>query len=160
MSTSCPNNPPPPDGFRIWRDPVPQPLADWAIYLLSAEAPRAPYGTTWGLDYTLPGTTNSSRVIARKDRHTWTYRGGKLVTGLCIFGITLFQSVPMTALASYNSADDSLDTPDPNAAVYTADAQGPSWGLVFASGAAGVGVVTLFLLALKGAGKASKTARR
>lgn len=159
---SCPNNPPSPEGFRIWRGAVPPQLTDWAIYLRDLEAPQAPYGTVWGMNYT-PSGGSPIYVLARKDHHSWTFRGGRLVTGICIFGITLFSQIPTAAQTSFDSLTDTLDAPDPNAAVYTSDVPSPSpspsqpdWGLVAASGAAGVGVVLLFWLGLRAFEKPKK----
>jgi hypothetical protein len=149
----CHANPPPPDGFRIWRKPVPQPLVDWAVFLRDFEMPKVNYGFVWSDWY---GPTGSQKLVsARKDYHSWTYRGGKLVTDICIPGITLYDQIPTLAQTSYDPMADTLDQPDPNAAVFSQEDRSIDWGLVLATGAAGVGVVTLFLLALRSAGKSS-----
>ena len=147
---TCPANPPPPDGYRVWRQPVPKPLADWAVYLLRNELPRTNYGTMWGMSYTPPNGA-SEDVIARRDHHTWSHdRQGNLVTGLCIPGITLYAPVPMAALASYNPATDTIDTPDPNAAVFN---ELPiDWPMVALTAGAATATVLLFWWAIKAAG--------
>jgi hypothetical protein len=155
----CPNNPPPPEGFRIWRGAVPEEISNWAKYLLNNELPRAPYGTTWGMTYSSEGAV-SQPVVARRDHHSWTFRNGKLITGICVPGITVFQPLSTIALASYNPATDNLDAPDPTAAVFPSPPEGPSWSLVAASAAAAGGVVLLFWLALKGAGRAVNPRKR
>jgi hypothetical protein len=152
---TCATNPPSPDGFRIWRGPVPPPLVDWAVYLRDLEIGNVPYGFTWWMDYTDPKTSQSQYVLARKDHHPYTYKNGKLVTGICIPGITLYSQIPTAAQTSYVASTDTLDVPDPNAATFSVD-EGINWPLVAASGAAGAGVVLLFWLALKGAGQAAK----
>ena len=95
-------------------------------------------------------------VAAFVSSHTWTYRNGQLVTGICIPGVSLLVQQPSNGGVGVN-APDSLATPDPTAAVYGADdLPQTNWGMVAATGAAAAGVVALFLLALKHAGKASK----
>lgn len=144
MVVACPANPPPPDGFKIWRKPVPKQLTDFAIGIRDQIA-KYPLRTQFGTWY------NGEYVVARVDSHSWTYVNGRLVTGICIKGVTLFEPIPTAALTAYNPAADTLDVPDPNAAVFDAT-QGPDWGLVALSAGAGAAVVALFLLALRTAG--------
>lgn len=159
MATSCPTNPPPPDGFRVWRKAVPQQLTDWAIYLRDLEMPQAAYGTTWGMWLTLPGKP-SQYVIARKDHHGWTYKNGRLLTGLCIPGITIYESLLTQAVAASYSTDN-IDAPDPNAALFSVDTDSsgmpispietetsPDWRLVAGSAAALLLVGGLFAMAV------------
>lgn len=137
---SCPSNPPPPPGFRIWRGPVPQPLVDWAISLRDRIS-TFEYGTTFTLDY--GGVT----ALARKDHHTYTYRGGKLVTGLCIPGITLYSPIAAAAASIEAPADTSL--PDPNAALFPAPPDQTDWKLVAMSGLATAAIIAAFFWALR-----------
>lgn len=96
-ATQCPGDPPAPAGFRVWTGPVPIELTQWAIDLLHHVNQYA-YGTTWTMTY------QGTDVLARKDHHTWTWRGGVLVTGICIPGITLYTSAPAAPGAA--SADE------------------------------------------------------
>lgn len=147
---------PPPDGYRVWRGSVPAELTNWAVSLRD-QIDRYNWGQTFGIWYTPPGGT-AEYVIARKDPHPWSFRNGQLVTG-CFQGVTLYAPIPTAALTSYNPAADTLDTPDPTAAVFDAGPTGPDWGLVALSAGAGAGVVMLFLWALKAMEGASKPPR-
>ena len=100
MTTTCPSNPPAPAGFKVWTAAVPSALEQWAISLLKG-INAVPYGTTW---------TNGA-ALARKDYHTWTHRGGQLVTGICIPGITLYSSLPEGYAAASPGNVDPLATP-------------------------------------------------
>lgn len=154
MST-CPNNPPPPDGYKIWRGPVPRPLSQWAIDQRDHWMGQVAYGETTGIDYVDPATGQSSFVVARKDHHTWTYKGGTLLTGICIPGITLYQPLLTAALAGppgVGAATDSLATPDPNVAAYTNE-PGTNWGLVGISALAAAAVVGAFVAGIHFAGR-------
>ena len=84
----CPSNPPAPAGYAVWQGAVPPQLSAWAASLLQT---TSPIGTTWTRDY------NGQAVIARAEYHTWTYQNGQLVTGVCIRGITLYQSIQSNA---------------------------------------------------------------
>ena len=132
-----------PAGWRLWRGSVPQPLVQLAVDVRDAIR-RYPYGAiARTVDY--QGTS----VAAFKSHHTWTYRNGALVTGLCIPGVSLL--VPQAATVGLGAAGD-LQTPDPTAAVYEAPEQ-TDWTLV-AVGTLALGATTAaFLLALKLAGK-------
>jgi hypothetical protein len=148
---SCPNNPPAPAGWRVWRKPVPTPLTQWAMDLRD-HINASPYATTWTTSY------NGETVLARKDYHTWTNRKQadgsiKLVTGICIPGITLYETVPAGYAATAQDGD--VVTPDENAAMYGADdvPQTIAWPLVVATGTAIVATVAAFLLAIKLAGR-------
>jgi len=142
---TCPENPPPPPGYRIMRSTVPPPLTQWAIDLLHQVSHYA-FGQTFSLDYAGKG------YIARVDRHTWTYRNGTLVTGLCIPGITLYEPAGDTSARAVIT--DSLNAPDPNAAVYSSDYPTTTdWKLVAVTAGVTVGLLAAFFLALKHAGK-------
>jgi hypothetical protein len=152
MAEKCSPNPASPEGFRIWRGPAPAPpLTQWAVDLRDHWMPKAAYGDTQILEY------GGGLVLARKDHHTWTYKGGVLVTGICIPGITLYKP---TAAATNSLSGlpglgvavvDTLETPDPSAAVYSVDV-GTDWALVGACGAAIAAVTAAFLAGIKYAG--------
>ena len=137
---TCPANPPSPPGFTVWKGPVPTQLTQWAMGLRDHIAPF-PYGQTWSMPY------NGATVIARKDHHQWTYRGGQIVTGICIPGITLYSQIPGGAGAMQN-AGDPLANPDGTEAVYGADdvpaIQTTDWPVVVACGAVLVTLVGAF----------------
>jgi hypothetical protein len=154
MATSCPENPPPPGGTRVWRKAVPPALTQWAMDLRD-HVSSFPYGQVWTTSY------NGEVATARKDHHTWTYRKAAdgsvtLVTGICIPGITLYEPLPSGVTAPDPS---DLITPDPSYALYGVDAPPPSstnWGLVLGSAAALAGVIGLFLLARHYGGQAAR----
>lgn len=152
MTTPCASNPPSPEGFRIWRGAAPPPpLTQWAVDLRDHWMGKARYGDTQTLEY------DGNLVLARKDHHTWTYKKGQLITGICIPGITLYKATPaattsLSGLAAAASAD-TLEVPDPSAAVYSVDV-GTDWGLVGACGAAIAVTVAAFLAGLRYAGRA------
>lgn len=160
---TCPPNPAPPDGYKIWRGPVPRPLSQWAIDQRDhwMQAPGTQYGDTVGIDYVDPTTGQSAYVVARKDHHTWTYVKGVLKTGICIPGITLYQplltaalaGVPKRGVGDTSSSTDTLETPDPTVAAYTNE-PGTNWGLVGISALAAVGVVAAFWAGIHFAGRA------
>jgi hypothetical protein len=144
----CPVEPIP-IGWRVWRSPVPAELSAFAKQTL-ANVNAYPYGS-------IAATTviNGVTVGAFKSHHTWTFRGGQLVTGLCIPGISLLWQPDTAAYGLI--AQDSLATPDPNAAVFVVDdAIGSTdWRLVALSAAAIVTISILFALALQHAGRAA-----
>jgi hypothetical protein len=88
--------------------------------------------------------------------HTWSYRNGVLVTGLCIPGASLLVQQPTGGVGA--EALDSLDTPDPTAAVYSGEDpyETTNWPLVALTAGSAIGSVALFLLALKLTGKAAR----
>lgn len=108
-----------------------------------------PYGQTWSMTY------GGQTVMARKDYHTWTYKNGTLVQGICIPGITLYAAIPTsTGTAAVAATADDLSTPDPTAAAFGADdLQATDWRLVATSVAVTGAILGLFWLALRNAGK-------
>lgn len=173
---SCGTDAPPPQGFAIWKGPVPTPLVQWAMGLRDHVGQFA-FGTTWSTTY------NDQLVLARCDHHTWHIdeKTGALRTNLCWKGITLYApltidsappagtittgsgAAPRTlgAAVANPSAGPAVapdqTTPDPNLAVFSSPS--PDWGLVAISAAAGAAVVGLFLLAMHHAGQAPKRIR-
>lgn len=158
MTTPCPGNPPAPDGYQVWRGAVPKELTDWAVDIRNHINGFA-YGTTWEKEY------DGKSVVARKDYHTWTYRNGQLVTGICIPGVTLYSEKASsnsmglvdTSTSTLNEGDP-LSTPDESMswAMFDADNAGPqgvNWGAVALTGAAALGVVGLFFAAIRYAGR-------
>jgi len=145
---TCPSNPPPPPGYRVWRGAVPTPLTQWAMGIRDHIAAPA-YGTTWSMDY------GGQTVIARKDHHEWTYRNGQLVTGLCIPGVTLYQPTTGVQATPTDAMEPNALAPDPTLAVWGADdvPQSTNWGLVAVTGVAAATVVTLFVVAIRAAGR-------
>lgn len=147
----CPDNPPPPLGYVVWRGPVPAELNQWALALLRDVA-SPPFGKTWTT------RSGSAIVIARKDRHAWAYRKSEdgsmtLVTGICIPGITLY--TPQQSSGPDDVTDPATAQPDPSLATYSLmrPPERTSWGLVAASAGAGVTTVALFLWGLHAAGR-------
>lgn len=154
---SCVINPVP-QGWRVWRGPVPPPLTDMAIvirdHIRSYEYGDIPAQVPWK-------ASDGSDIIAGtlKQRHTWTFRDGVLVTGLCIPGVTLVWR-PTAGDVSQPPFQDSIDTPDPNAALYPA--REIDWPLVGLSALAGAAVVGAFIFVTKTSPHkaASKSLRR
>jgi hypothetical protein len=93
-------------------------------------------------------------VGAFVSHHTWTYRGGQLITGICIPGVSLV--IQQTGVTG-TFVQDSLDTPDPTAAVYGADdvpvPQSTNWTVVGVTAGTVVALATAFWLALRFAGR-------
>lgn len=148
--SSCPTNPPAPNGYAVWQGAVPPILSAWATDLLKV-INKVPFGYTWNRVH------NGQTILARKDHHAWTYRGGQLLTGLCIQGITLYR--PFTTGAVPGDTDITnieAAQPDPTLAVYDNAPSSTDWGLIAVGTGAAVGVVALFLLALKHAGKVGR----
>ena len=123
MATKCLANPPSPEGFKIWRGAAPDTaLVQWAVDLRDHWMMTAKYGDAQTLDY------DGSIVLARKDHHTWTYKKGVLVTGICIPGITLYK--PLSAsIVGLSIGDDTLETPTrrPRSTRSTRARTGASW---------------------------------
>jgi hypothetical protein len=153
---ACPSNLPPPAGYVVWKGSVPQELTQWAIALRDRIA-SYPYGQQWTMTW---GGTN---VLARKDRHEWTYRRNPdgtatLLTGICIPGITLYKpSSPSSGLSAADVTDPALATPDPDLALYSASMTRPpertDWGLVTVCAAALATVAGGFVWGIRAAGR-------
>lgn len=139
-----------PLGWHVWRQTeVPTPLVQAAIDVRD-HVNKYKRGT---IARTM--VYNGQTIGIWVSSHTWTWRNGVLVTGLCIPGASILVQQPTGSVGA--STPDSLVTPDPTAAVYSAEQPpGPDWPLVGISAGAGATVVTLFLLALKHAGKAAR----
>ena len=164
---SCPSNPPAPDGYQIWKGPVPTEITQWAMQLRDNLAPF-PYGQTWTLDYT-DSNGNPATVLARKDHHTFTWRPGVgLVTGICIMGVTAYAPIPGGSPGTAEVAavaGDPLASPDGTEAVWGADTDpndatsapptSTSWGLVALCAGALAATVTLVVGGIKMAGRAA-----
>lgn len=90
-------------------------------------------------------------VGAFVSHHSWTYRGGQLVTGICIPGVSLI--IQHTGVGG-SLVQDSLSTPDPTAAIYGADdvPVATNWALVGATAGTLVAIGAAFWLALRYAG--------
>jgi hypothetical protein len=137
----CPSNPSVPDGYLIWKGAVPPELTQWVIALRD-QLRSYPYGQRWTTDW------NGFTVLARKDHHTWTYRpqpngAPKLVTGLCLPGITLYRPEPqLLAGLGIAAVDPATALPDPDLALYLAPTASPppiertDWPLTAACAAA------------------------
>lgn len=132
-----------PFGWKVWRGPVPPELVQLAIDVRNHIGQYA-YGS---IARTVPYAGGA--VAAFKSHHTWTWRDGQLVTGLCIPGVSLLTQAAGGTVAAVPIVD-SLDTPDPNAAVFAAD--GINWNLVAVSAGATVLVIGAFFAALHFAG--------
>lgn len=147
----CPDNPPPPTGYVVWRGPVPPELEQWALALLRDVA-APPYGKTWTMQ------SGPETVVARKDYHQWAFRRladgtTTLVTGICVPGITLYRLPAQPSGA--DATDPAAAQPDPTLATYSLmrPPERTSWGLVAASTGAAATTVALFLWGLHAAGR-------
>jgi ethanolamine utilization microcompartment shell protein EutL len=143
-----------PDGWRVWRGPVPAELGQFAVDAL-ARISRFAYGSVAAMT-----EWQGVQVAAYKTHHTWSFRQGQLVTGICIPGLSLL--VPLGApvgvgAASVAAAD--LSTPDPSLAVYGSPPEETDWVLVGVSGVAIAATTAAFWLAIQMAGRASRRAR-
>lgn len=148
---SCPANPPPPAGFVIWKGPVPAPLTQWAMDLRD-HINQFPRGYTWTIQY------GGGTVLARHDSHSWTWRNGVLVTGLCLSGVTLYRpAVQQAGLNAADATDPATATPDPELALYSASAtrapEKTDWGLVLVCAAALATVSGGFVWGIRAAGR-------
>jgi hypothetical protein len=152
---TCPQEPIP-AGWSVWRGAVPLELTQFAMDVRD-HVRSYPYGQI-AKTIQYQGQT----VGAFVSHHTWTYRGGQLVTGICIPGVSLLIQQTNTPPASGTGAStDSLATPDPSAAVYGADdvpgpPEGTDWTLVTVGVAAIATVTAGFWLAIRQAGRASR----
>ncbi|MHB8331496.1 MAG: hypothetical protein ACYDDA_04955 [Acidiferrobacteraceae bacterium] len=98
-------------------------------------------------------TYNGQTVALWVSSHSWTWRNGVLIQGICISGVAVLQQAGTSGVGATEA--DNLDTPDPTAAVYAGppDHEATNWPLVAVSGVALVATVTAFWLALKLAGR-------
>ena len=158
---SCPQEPIP-SGWRLWKNaPVPVPLQQFAVDVLS-KVRSYPRGSIAKVI-----TYGDQTVAAFVSSHSWSYRNGKLVTGLCIPGVSLLiMTTPSSGLAfsdaqqkwELGATADDLSTPDPTAAVYSVDAppEVTDWRLITTTAVITVGVVGLFLYGMRAAGRAAR----
>jgi hypothetical protein len=136
-----------PEGWNVWRQPVPAELAQIAVVIRDRirQFPRGSIAQI--VDY------NGQTVGFWVSNHTWTYQrqadgSMQLVTGICIPGVSLIYR-PQAQQASLTQAvGDDLSAPDPNAAVFWAEAATESKPLL---GAGVGGALGLFLGGLPGA---------
>jgi len=138
----------------VWRQTlVPDPLVQLAIDVRD-HIRQYPYGSiAKTVQY------NGQTVGIFVSHHSWTYRNGQLVTGICIPGASIIVKQAPGLVTS--TTPDNLDTPDPTAAVYGADdvppPQSTNWSLVAVSAGAAATAVALFLLAIRSAGRATRS---
>jgi hypothetical protein len=106
-----------PKGWKVWRGAVPSELADMAkdvrdhigLYEYGKLAQVSIYA--------------GQPVATFKSRHTWTYKDGKLVTGICIPGVSLLVPVaPYTVAGVAPDTAVDLSRPDPELATWDASA--------------------------------------
>lgn len=80
---AAPENPPRPTGLKIAKNPVGKDVEKWAVTLVNS--PK---------DYPMGSMTtqffDNKPYTGRIEWHTWTHRGGKLVTGI-FRGITIYE---------------------------------------------------------------------
>ena len=143
---------PVPTGWKVWRQTaVPDPLVQFAIDVRD-HINKYPLGS---IAKTI--VYNGQTVGAFVSLHSWTWRNGQLLTGICIHGVSLI--VQQAGVGGEQPVQDNLDTPDPTAAVYSAETPPPettNWPLVTVSAGAIVGVAALVAFAIKRAGKAGR----
>jgi hypothetical protein len=144
-----------PAGWKVWRGPVPSALVQIAVDARD-HINQYPYGQFVSqVDY------QGQPVGIYKSHHSWTYRNGVLINGICIPGISLM--VPATAVSGSPGvaaapAADALLTPDPNAALFGADdLERTDWQLVASTVAAAAIVVAAFWFGLQHAGRARRS---
>jgi hypothetical protein len=139
-----------PLGWRVWRQTeVPTPIVQAAIairdhardYRLGAIAQTMTYG--------------GQSIALWVSSHSWTWKNGVLVTGICVPGVSVLVAVPAGSGGIGSATADNLDTPDPTAAVYALDEppRSTSWPLVLVSGLAIAATAAAFVLAIKLAGR-------
>ena len=138
-----------PAGWRVWRGAVPTPITQAAMDIRDHVRSYQLGAIAKTMDY------NGEQVAFFVSNHPWTYRNGVLVTGICIWGVSVLTPIPAGAQQLGTPPDD-LANPDATAAVYGADdvpERGTNWPLVFATSAAIVATTAAFVLALKLAGR-------
>ena len=156
LGAPCPSNPPPPAGYVVWRGPVPPELTQWAIVLRDQLRPPYPFTKTWTMGW------GGETVIARIDRHSWTYRRSpdgtaKLLIGLCIPGVTLYRQASYSmGLHAADATDPATALPDPDLALYSVSMTRPpertDWPLVVVCAGAIATVSGMFALGIRAAG--------
>ena len=139
-----------PAGWKVWRGAVPTELTQLAMDVRD-HVRSYPYGS-------IAKTVNYSgqNVGVFVSHHTWTYKGGQLLTNICIPGCSLIvQQAP--GAVGVSPMQDSLSTPDPTAAVYGADdvpIQHTNYTLVAVTATAIVATCAAFAYAIRAAGRA------
>jgi hypothetical protein len=153
---TCPQEPIP-LGWKVWRGPPPPaPIVQEAIHVRD-HVNQYQRGTI-AKTITYGGQTVGLFVSS----HTWTYRNGRLVTGICIPGVSVLTQTQVGAGAPAAvtspvgvATPDSLATPDPTAAVYGGvPPEKTDWGLVAVTAGATVVVLIGFWAAIHFTGKA------
>jgi hypothetical protein len=135
---ACPPGPLPAKTWTVWLGPVPSELTAFAVADLKTQASH-PYGYEWMTTY------NGEQVMAIKQHHTWTYFGGKLVTGVCIPGITLYRPEKIAITGFEND----LSTPNPDIAWFDNGVEPVGdLNLILGSALALIVVIALFIIAL------------
>jgi hypothetical protein len=109
---ACPQEPIP-VGWKVWRGPVPPELTTFAMEIRDRIRSYA-RGTIAATKH-----WRGQDVAAFVSSHSWTYRQGTLVTGICIAGVSLLQPQP-PGVGVTN--DPGLSVPDPDAATWTGPA--------------------------------------
>ena len=152
-----------PAGWTVWRGPVPAQLVQLAVDARD-HINKYAYG-----QFVSQMVYNGQTVGIFKSHHTWTNRGGQLVSGICIPGISLLipagspAGMPGVAGLPIGMGDatgaastDPLQTPDPSAALFGADdLETTDWRLVIETAAVIAFSAGAFWLALKHAGRAA-----
>jgi len=145
---TCQANPPPPAGYAVWRGPVPAQLTAWAVSLRDNALIAAPYGAMWTASY------ENQTIVARKDRHSWTYRkhpdgSTVLAQNICIPGITLYKPIAPAGVAGLGVdyvLDPATAAPDVELALYPVPHEPPPtsfWGPALGGAVAGGALVAL-----------------
>jgi hypothetical protein len=147
-TVSCPQEPVP-LGWKVWRQTeVPTPLVQLAIGVRDHIRDFAYGSIAKTVDY------SGQTVGVFVSHHTWTYRNGVLVTGICIPGASLLVQQPTTGPQPAVQFQDSLATPDPTAAVYGGEPpEETNWAIVAETGAAVVVIIASVWLAVHFAGR-------
>ena len=136
-SNPCPPGPLPENIWTVWLGPVPTELTTFAVNDLKTQADH-PYGFEWNTIY------DGQQVMAIKQHHTWTYHGGKLITGICIPGITLYRQkkVGVTEVPTY------LGNPNQEIAWYD-DGEPTDWTLIGSITIGWLALIVLFMYVLR-----------
>jgi hypothetical protein len=143
-----------PSGWKPWTGPVPPQIVDNAIAIRDHVRQFYKKGSSV-IAQTM--TYNGTLIGFLVNTHTWTWRNGKLLTGLCIPGVSVLVRLPTPAEAlTPTSSTNPLAIPDPNLATWTAVPETTDWPLVGAGLTAIAATVTAFFLALKHAGRAQR----